>query len=216
MEKRFSSEAGIAIGVILFALAIIAVISVAMSAGSNFAGTTIATDRVAAEVKSQALLLTTKIRECYNHGLSAKQAECDNNTLLSDGSWSRSGCNPIDKTSYYPTSTGTGTAITSVTCPSFDASSNNLWTGQAPLLLPATPAGMDTWYYVNAGDSGGRCIRIAPSTANLTNAAIKQGLIEASSAFSSQELTFDSAGASLRFIIWLTRPTGTASADCSS
>lgn len=220
MRQRFSPESGIAIGVILFALALIAVISVAMSAGSNFSGSVIATDRIREELKSQAQLISTKIRECYSNGLSNKQTDCENNTYVtpSTGSpyWTRSGCNPIDTTAFYPPSTGSGTSIISVTCPGYNPSTNNLWTGQVPLMLPPQPNGLDTWYYVNAGDVGGRCIRIAPLPANLSNAAIKQGLIEASSSFSSQELRFDPNSAALRFIIWITRPTGAASADCSS
>lgn len=215
-RTRLPANAGLAIGVILFALALIAVVTIAFSAGNNFTGSTTTIDSVKANIKAQAVLITAKIQECYSHGYTAKQAYCDPNIETSPGVYSRSGCNPIDKTAFYPTSSGNGIAVSAITCPSYSTSSNNLWTGQSPAQLPPAPKGFNDWVYVNAGDSGGRCIRIEPLASNLNDAATKQGLIEASTSYTTQELVYNPNGTSQRYIIWITRPSGTASADCSS
>lgn len=215
-EPRPSSQSGIAIGAILFALALIAIIAVAMGAGGDFAGSLITVDRVKMEVKGQSALILAKIKECYNHGLTAKQAYCDPNIEVSPGVYSRSGCNPIDTTAFYPTSAAEGTAVESLDCPSYGTGAKNLWTGQSQAQLPPKPPGFDSWVYVNANDSGGRCIRIQPQAGSVNDSAVKQGLIEAANAYSTQELVFNSASSDQRYILWVTRPTGTPSAQCSS
>ncbi|MBI3418869.1 MAG: hypothetical protein HY053_01875 [Proteobacteria bacterium] len=219
-NSRLSSQSGIAIGLILFVLAIIAAISVAFSVSGNFMGTTITPDRVAQELKSQAALIRTKITECYRNGVDNKNVECSGNIEVTPGVYSRSGCGtgkyPTDTTVFYPTSSGSGTAIESVNCPSYGSGSQNLWSGQGSVFMPPPPQGFDHWYYVNAGDSGGRCIRIQPSSGNATDSGIKSGIDIAASGYTSQEKVYDSAGSSQRFIIWITLPTGTVSADCSS
>lgn len=213
MNKRLSSDSGIAIGVILFGLAIIAVVTIAMS-GSNIMGNSTATiDRISAEVRSQADLIKAKIIQCYNDGLDAKKVDCENNTFVAGTGWTRAGCSPIDTTTFYPTSTGTGTAIASVTCPSF-TSSSNLWTGQQPTMLPPPSNGLNSWYYVNAGDSGGRCIRIQPTGATVNDSTVRAGLAQAANGFSAGELVYSAGSGSQRFILWITTPSGAASADC--
>ncbi len=188
-SRRFSSRSGIAIGMILFVIAIIAVISIAISASSNFTGSTITPDRVSADVKSQANLIRNKILECYTNGY-------DRGDLP-------------DK---YPSSTGNGTLVEDLDCPSYNSGAQNIWAGQSPASLPPPPRGLNDWYYVNAGSSGGRCIRIQPASAD---ASVKQGLTQASSSFSSMELSYDTGKDAPRFIVWITRPTGTVSDDCN-
>lgn len=193
MTHRPSSQAGIAIGVILFVIALLAVIAAAITNSGNFMGTTLTPDRLSAELKSQANLIRSKILECYSNGY-------DRGDLA-------------DK---YPSSSGTGTLVSALDCPSYNTGAQNIWTGQSAASMPAKPNGLDDWYYVNAGSSGGRCIRIQPTTASLNDVGIINGLTQASGSFSAMELTYDSGSASKRFILWITKPTGTASANCSS
>lgn len=215
MKKRVSSESGIAIGVLLFALAIIAVLSVVMSAGSNMMGATpITIDRISADVKSQGQLVLSKIRQCVSEGIDNKKLDCSNNTLVL-GVPTRSGCSPIDTTVFYPASTGSGTVIESITCPAYGTGMQNVWTGQQPSMLPPPSSGLEHWVYVNAGDAGGRCIRIQPLAATVDDTSIRNGLAQAAAAFSAAELSFSAGSSSQRFILWVTRPTGVVSADCS-
>jgi hypothetical protein len=188
-NSRFSSQAGIAIGPILFVIALMAVIGIAMSSSNNFTTSTITPDRVSADIKSQANLIRNKILECYTNGY-------DRGDLP-------------DK---YPASTGNGTLVEVLECPSYNSGSQNLWSGQSPASLPPPPAGFHKWYYVNAGVSGGRCIRIEPtSTSDL---GLKNGLVQASTSFSTMELLYDTNSTTQRFILWITRPSGSPSADC--
>ena len=190
---RLPAESGIAIGMILFVIAMLAVIGIAVSASGNFMGTTITPDRVSADIKAQANLIRSKILECYTYGYDRGD--------LSDK---------------YPLSTGTGTAVSALDCLSYPAGLQGLWTGQSPASLPPPPSGFDAWVYKNAGAAGGRCIRIQPSTGKATNVGLKNGLAQVSSYFSSNELSYDSNSASQRFIIWITKPTVAADTDCSS
>jgi hypothetical protein len=215
MKKHVSSESGIAIGVLLFGLAMLAVLAVAMSAGSNMMGASpITIDRISAEVKSQGQLILAKIHQCYSEGLDNKKLDCSNNTLVL-GVPTRSGCSPIDTTAFYPTSTGSGTVIESVACPAYGAGIQNLWTGQQPSMLPPPSNGLEHWVYVNAGDAGGRCIRIQPLAAGVDDVGIRDGLAQAAGAFSADELGFSAGSSSQRFILWVTKPAGVVSADCS-
>lgn len=215
MQKRLSNDSGIAIGMILFGIALLAVVSVAMGVGGNNIGSAISIDRATADLKSQGLLITTKIRDCFSNGISNKKLDCSNNTFVPGTGWSRPGCSPIDPTAFYPSSAGSGTPVENIDCPSFGGGIQNLWTGQAPALLPPPTAGFDIWYYVNAGDSGGRCIRTQPLSSTATDSSMRAGLVEAAAGFSADELTYVPASASQRFILWITKPTGSASPDCS-
>lgn len=197
---RLSPQSGIAIGMILFVIAILAVIGIALSATGNFTGTTITPDRVINDIKSQVNLIRSKILECNQYAFDRGD--------LSDK---------------YPLSTGSGTLVESLDCLAFVAQGTslpsdltNLWTGAHPASLPPPTAGFDKWYYANHGASGGRCIRIQPLTASVNDVGIKNGLGQVSGAFSSQEVVYDSNSSSQRFIIWITKPTGTPSANCSS
>lgn len=190
-DIRQPLEAGIAIGVVLFIIALLAVITIAISSSGNFMGTTITPDRVSNLIKSQAQLIRSKILECYTNGYERGEL--------------------ADK---YPSSTGNGTLVSALDCPSYTSGQQNLWSGQAPTSFPPPPQGFGAWYYVNAGKTGGRCIRIQPDTPG--DVGIKNGLAQAAPAFSSSELVYDSGSASQRFILWITPATGTASTDCGS
>ena len=216
LSERLSSESGLAIGVILFGLAIIAVVTIAMSAGSNTMGSsTITIDRVSSDIRSQADLIAAKIRQCYTTAVNDEVSSCTNNTF-SAGVWSRPSCNTIDRTTYYPVGASPGITVTSVICPGYNnTDATNLWTGKFPAMLPPTSNGLNPWYYVNAGDSGGRCIRIQPLAASVNDASVKAGIAQATNVYSANEYVYTAGSASQRFIYWITRPSGAASADCT-
>jgi hypothetical protein len=200
---RIHGQSGIAIGIILFFLAMIAVVTIAISAGGNMTGSTITPDRIMMDLKSQTNLIRNKILECTQNA--AQRLDINFTNPAGAG-----------YVSPFPVSTGSGTAIENVECPSYGATVSNLWTGQAPLMLPPPPRGLEKWYYVNAGDMGGRCVRIQPEAGSAADAGIKSGIANTAGAFTSQEITYDPESSSQRFILWITRPTGTTSVDCSS
>ena len=202
-DSRLSSQSGIAIGAILFVIAILAVLGTAISASGNFMGSTVTPDRVSADIKAQANLIRSKIMECYIYGRNRYSESLPN---ASDPM-------PSDM---YPSSTGAGTNVIDLDCPGFATGQKNLWAGQSAASLPPSPTGFDPWVYKNAGATGGRCIRIQPSTGLATDAGIKNGLSLVSGYFSNGERVYDSNSSSQRFILWITRPSGTADADCSS
>lgn len=57
-------DAGFAIGAILFVVALLAILGAVIAAGTGDFGTASITDRVAADVGSQANLIRSKINEC--------------------------------------------------------------------------------------------------------------------------------------------------------
>ncbi len=204
---RASSEAGIAIGVVLFVIALLAVISVAMTAGNNTVGSTIVADTVRNNIRTQANLVRSKILECNQYSFDRGELG--------------------DK---YPYADANGTSFGAVAQPvedlhcmafvaegtSLPDTRTSLWAGAHAATLPAPSPGFEKWYYVNAGNSGGRCIRIQPNAGNANDVGVKTGLAQVFSAFSSQEVVYDSNSTSQRFILWITAPQGTVSADCSS
>lgn len=197
--ERIRAESGIAVGVILFVIAILAVVAIAFSASGNFVGSTLTIDRISKELRSQADLIRAKINECYMN---------TSNIDHSGGDYY--------PTTNFPPSTGSGTAVASLTCPTYGSGVDNLWSGQSPATLPTPPTGFDSWYYVNAGDSGGRCIRIQPLAGFVNDNGVRQGIVETAAGFSGLEHVYDPNSSSQRFILWITKPTGPASADCSS
>jgi hypothetical protein len=194
-RQRLAPDAGIAIGMILFVIALLGVIAVALTSGNSSVGSNISADNVRTTLKSQGNLIRSKILEC--------------NQYLTDPEM---GGTYADK---YPSSTGTGTAIASVTCAAYPSGQQNIWSGAHPAALGNPPTGMSTgWYYVNASSSGGgRCIRIQPDSP--IDAGVKSGIAQAASGFSAMEINYDPNSASQRFILWITSPTGSASADCA-
>jgi hypothetical protein len=193
----YSPEAGIAIGPILFILAILAIIGVVIASGgsSGFSSAGI-TDRIAADIPTQANLIRAKISECnLMYGTNANY----------DG---------------FPSSdTTNGTLVSAVTCTGDPATLQNLWTGNRAANLPPPSSGFNNWYYINTNGSGlggtatgGRCIWIQPITAN---AAIGAGLTRTANKFThatsndgQSEVNFDPSQAHLRFVVWISSPPG--------
>jgi hypothetical protein len=202
---RFPSDSGIAIGPILFVIALLALIGTVLAAGTGGFGTATVADRVYNDMYSQANLIRTKINECNIKYLTSG--------TNGDG---------------YPSSAGTGTQVCALTCEGDvnnsesgtdcagnSLTSQNLWFGIRPTVLPPPTAGMNQWYYINAGASGGRCIWTQPSSA--ISAGINEGLTHAATKFSSQEVIYNpGSNTTPRFVIWVTYPTGTASTYCAS
>jgi hypothetical protein len=207
--RCFRPDSGIAIGPILFVIALLALIGTILATGTTGFGTASVADRVYNDMYSQTNLIRTKINEC-------------NIKYLTTGT---------NGDGYPPDASGlssTGTPVCALTCegdPSSTETGNdclgntmtkqNLWYGIRPTVLPPPTSGMDQWYYHNGGASGGRCIWAKPSTT--ISAGINQGLTQAASKFSGQEVIFNSSGGGTpKFVIWVTYPTGTADALCSS
>jgi type II secretory pathway pseudopilin PulG len=201
--RRSPPDAGFAIGPILFVLALLGILAAVIAAGSGDFSTASVADRVYNDIYSQANLIRTKINEC-----NLKWGTNNNG----DG---------------YPASDPAGTLVCALACigdPSAAQGGNdcagnpmtqqNLWNGMRPALLPPPTSGFNQWNYVNAGSSGGRCIWTQPSAT--ASQGVIAGLTKAASKFSSQEVTYDSAGNSQNFVIWITVPTGAPSSLCTS
>jgi len=200
-----SPQSGIALGPILFVLAILAIIGTVMSAGGGGFNTASVADRVTADVVSQANLIRSKINECN----------------LMYGTTSNYDGYPQDSTGGSP-----GVLVSSLNCTGDPATLQNLWTGNRAINLPPPTAGFGNWYYVNTNTgglggsaTGGRCIYIQP---NASSSGVVQGLQNATKRFTSNttndgssEVNYNSSMSHQRFIGWITLPTGTANANCT-
>lgn len=208
MNRRFSSEAGIALGPILFVLAILGILAAVLSAGSGSFGTAGITDRVAADIATQANLIRAKINECnLMYGTSSNF----------DG---------------YPSSGGISIDISTVACsgdPSSPTNLQNIWSGNRPANLPPPTSGFGNWYYINTNNSGlsgsaagGRCIWTKPTKGS---AGIAAGLTRAAKKFTTStandgasEANYNPASANQRFVVWISAPpaANTEADDCNS
>lgn len=203
-DRKFSSDAGIVIGPVLFVIALLALLAGVMAAGFGGFGVASIADRVTADVQSQANLIRTKIVEC-------------NMVRGSGGS------------NYYPVSDVTnGTLVSDLECAGDPAGQKNLWTGVRNTMLPPPTQGFSAWKYINTDASGtgvaagGRCIWTVPSGSNPRNdAGIVEGLRKAASKFtsstsfsSSSEVIYDPSSTSQKFVMWITLPTVSANANC--
>jgi hypothetical protein len=191
---RLAPSAGIAIGPILFVIALLGILAMTMSQNIGDFGVAGRMDRTTTELRSQANLIRSKINEC---------------NMLSTG---KGGCS-----TYWPTSTGAGTLVSELECACDGTTDKNIWTGQRPAQLPPPPQNFADWYYVNGGASGGRCIRIQPTNTTIAaDAGIKAGIAKAATHFATNEVSYTSGSTGQRFVIWITRATGTPDANCSS
>lgn len=201
---RLPPSSGIAIGPILFVIALLGILaSVFASGGTDSLGSASVTDRVAADLVGQANLIRSKIIECH------MQYEVNGTNYASP-----SGDCPGDP---YPCSDpANGTPVSDLTCPNDPLDGGNersLWSGLRIASYPPPTKGFAEWYYINDGSSGGRCLWTAP-TGGDGSSAIVEGLTRASTKFTSQEIAYDSGSASQKFVIFITRPTGAAHAKC--
>lgn len=212
---RFSPESGIALGPILFVLAILGILTAVLSAGTGSFGIAGTTDRIAADIPTQANLIRAKINECnmmYGTG-----AQPDGSRQNYDG---------------YPSSGGVSIAVTSVTCSGDATGLTNIWSGARTANLPPPTNGFNSWNYINSNSTGlggnatkGRCIWIQPSSSNpIGNAGIVAGLTRAAKKFTTStsndyasEVNYDATKTNQRFIVWITLPVSpaTPTTDCT-
>jgi len=206
MTSKFSPTAGIAIGPILFIIAILALLAGVMASGNGDFQVASGADRITADIVAQANLIRNTINQCnMQYTLAA-----------STGS-----VTPV--TDPYPTSdTTNGTAVSALGCNPMSTAS--LWnTSTGTILLPQPTSGFSAWMYMDDSVAGGgRCIWAAPSVSSpLNNAQITSGLSRAASKFNNSvaysatsEVIYDPASASQKFIVWITLPSGTANSKC--
>jgi hypothetical protein len=214
-----SAEAGIAIGPILFVIALLAILAAVMAAGFGDFGTAGISDRVTADIVSQANLIRTKINECnVMYGTNQNY----------DG---------------YPSSDpSNGTLVSALDCTGDTAQSlpANLWSGARTAMLPQPTTGFSNWNYINTDNctlsgysclggstAGGRCIWIVPTVSNPSQSAgLVQGLTKAAGKFTNQtscnnsgtpctsEVIYDPSSSSQKFVLWISLPTGTPDSHC--
>jgi hypothetical protein len=200
--QRFSSDAGIAIGPILFVIALLAVLAATMAGGGGDFSVASISDRITADVSTQANMIRSTVNDCNLRYMLA----------VSSGS--------VDPTTDpYPSSnTSNGTAVSALLCDPLGSVS--LWSDK---LLPQPTAGFNAWTYIDvAATGGGRCFWTTPQGANPNGSSgIVGGLTHAASKFNSgatysanQEVLYDPASASQKFIVWVTMPTGTPDSHC--
>jgi hypothetical protein len=193
-------EAGIAIGPILFMLALLAIIAAVVAAGSGGFSVASVADRVSADTVSQANLILSKINECnLKYGT--------NNNY--DG---------------YPKSDEQdGTLVSQLECVGDTGTglSPNLWTGARPATLPPPTTGFTPWTYINTNSTGqggvadgGRCMWIEPTGKNpLGDEGVVAGLTKAANKFTNSpvfsntaQVTYNPESASQKFVVWITMP----------
>jgi hypothetical protein len=204
--SRMHSQAGIAIGPILFVLALLGIIAIALSSNVGQFGTASITDRVAADIQTQANLIQAKINEC--------------NILYGTN-------NNFD--GYPPSDTSNGTLVSAVNCNGDAAGQQNIWTGARATQLPPPSAGFSPWMYINTNGSGmggsatgGRCVWTAPTSSNPgSNTGLVAGLTKAAGKFTNaasndgvSSVNYNPASADQKFVLWITLPTGTPDSHC--
>lgn len=187
--RRLPPSAGIAIGPILFVIAVLGLLAMIMS--SNIGGFSVAsvTDRITADITSQVNLIRSKINEC---------------NLLYGTNNNGDG---------WPASLAAGTKVADLECEGDQSSNKNIWEGLRAALLPPPTPGFNEWYYVNAGDEGGRCIWTTPKGSK--NIGISTGLARAATKFSSSEVSYQESSDSQKFVVFITRPSGTTDSHCT-
>ncbi|MDD3182071.1 MAG: hypothetical protein PHD48_04620 [Alphaproteobacteria bacterium] len=198
--KRLHFSAGIAIGPILFILAILGILATVFAAGTGGSlGTAGIADRITNDIVGQANLIRSKISECQMqyliNGTNYASAPCLNDA--------------------YPCSDKTnGDLVSALTCPNdpLDGSDQrSIWTGLRVASLPPPTQGFAEWMYINAGEDGGRCIWTAPTGTKSTG--IVDGLTRAATKFSTKEMDYDPTSNSQKVVVFITRPNGSGTID---
>ena len=212
-SPRFSRSSGIAIGPILFVIALLALLAAVMATGGGDFQVAGGADRITADIGAQANLIRNTINECnmqYTLGVSTGSVA------------------PVVSGDYYPTSAGSGTPVSALGCTPMSTAS--IWnTSTSTILLPQPTSGFNAWNYIDAwsitpASNGGRCIWTTPSLANpSTNLQITSGLTRAASKFNAtpaysatSEVIYDPASTSQKFIVWITMPSpsGSPNSNC--
>lgn len=176
-------QAGIAIGPILFVIALLGVLAAFFATDMGSMGGAAREDTITATLGAQSNLIRAKFNEC---------------NMIRD-SW--------------PVGDGTGMAVTAVTCPGDPAGLDNLWNGSRVAQLAPPPQGFNNWtYYDYSGAGGGRCVKIAPVSGS--DPATKNGIRRTFAKFTSQEADYAPGGSAQSLVIWITRPSGAAGANC--
>ncbi len=202
---RFSTTAGIAIGPILFVIAILALLAAVMASGGSEFQVASSADRITSDIVSQTNLIRSTITQC---NLQYQMA-------LSIGSVS-------SQPDSYPTA-ASATLVSALLCDPLGTSS--IWSNStSAIMLPQPTQGFNAWQYINAGASGGgRCFWTSPSGANpLSSSGIVSGLTRAASKFNSattnsktSEVLYDPTSSTQKFVVWITPPSGTANSNCT-
>lgn len=131
--SRLCRRAGIAIGPILFVIALLGILAAFFASDMGSMGGAGREDTITATLAAQANLIRSKFNEC---------------NMIRSG---------------WPAGDGTGALVTTVTCPGDPSGQDNLWTGARPNQLAPAPQGFNNWtYYDYSGSGGGRCVKIAP------------------------------------------------------
>lgn len=134
---RLPRNSGIAIGPILFVVALLGVLAAFFASDMGSMGSASREDTITALLTSQTNLIRSKFNECN----------------MIRGSW--------------PTSNSEGTLVSDVTCPGDPPGQDNLWTGVRVNQLPQPPQRFNQWtYYDYSSGGGGRCVRISPASAS--------------------------------------------------
>ncbi len=181
--SRCRRQSGIAIGPILFVIALLGILASFLASDMGSMGGAAREDTITATLGTQANLIRSKFNEC---------------NMIRSG---------------WPAGDGTGALVTTLTCPGDPGGLDNLWTGARPSQLPPPPQGFNQWtYYDYSGTGGGRCVKIAPVSA--TDPSTKTGIRRTFSKFTSQEADYSSGGVAQSLVIWITRPSGAAGANC--
>ncbi|MDD3288765.1 MAG: hypothetical protein PHX43_07180 [Alphaproteobacteria bacterium] len=188
--SRIPSTSGIAIGPILFVIAILGVMAMAMSSSIGSFGQAGIADRVSMDVTTQANLIRTKINEC-----NLMYGTLNNN----DG---------------YPASDANGTLVSALECTGDPDGRKNLWTGLRETQLPPPTQGFYEWYYVNAGDSGGRCFWTSPTGGN-RNTGAAEGLRIAKRKFTDIEVSYIPNSNTQKFVVFITAPSEGVNSHCA-
>lgn len=201
--KRLHPSAGIAIGPILFVLAMLGVLATVFATGSGGSlGSASIADRITTDIVGQANLIRSKISECHMQYLV-------NGDITPGG-----GCSNDP----YPCSDQTdGSLVSSLTCPNDPltggGAEQSLWMGLRASSLPPPTKGFGEWMYINAGEVGGRCIWTAPTEAK--SGALVDGLTRAVTKFTGQEVSYDPGSNTQKIVVFITRPTGSVDSHCT-
>ena len=211
--QKLPPSAGIAIGPILFVIALLAVLAAVMASGGSDFQVASGADRITADLVAQANLIRNTINQC-NMQYSLSMSE-------------NPGMTPVnaDPPGPYPSSANSGTAVSALVCDPL-AAAPSIWNSTtSTILLPPPTQGFNPWTYINMGSSGGRCFWTTPTSANPSaSEVITGGLTHAATKFNSStsysatsEVIYDPNGTNnpnQKFVVWITIPSGAPDAHC--